>query len=134
MSAALAASCSRVGSNLSSYTVTFGAAPLIIAPVSEVYGRSTIYFVSAFIFTLFFIPQALARNIETMLVCRFISGIAGSSAVSLVGGTLADVWSGPEVSHQAAGRGRETWLLTHVYAAFSAHVPLCLCWSVLLVH
>lgn len=27
-----------------------------------------------------------------MLICRFLSGIAGSTAVSLVGGTLADVW------------------------------------------
>ncbi|KAL8276146.1 hypothetical protein RQP46_011440 [Phenoliferia psychrophenolica] len=75
------------------FTFTFGAAPLILAPFSEVYGRNGIYFVSAVVFTLFFLPQALAQNIETMLVCRFISGIAGSTAVSLVGGTLADVWS-----------------------------------------
>ncbi|SCZ90260.1 BZ3500_MvSof-1268-A1-R1_Chr1-3g01876 [Microbotryum saponariae] len=78
------------------FTLTFGAAPLIIAPFSEVYGRSWIYFGSAFIFTLFFLPQALAQNIETILVARFISGCAGSTAVSLVGGTLADVWSDEE--------------------------------------
>lgn len=73
--------------------VRLRSAPLIIAPCSEVWGRSTIYLVSAIIFTLFFIPQALATNIATVLVTRFISGIAGSTAVSLVGGTLADVWS-----------------------------------------
>ncbi|KDE09672.1 hypothetical protein MVLG_00078 [Microbotryum lychnidis-dioicae p1A1 Lamole] len=78
------------------FTLTFSAAPLIIAPFSEVYGRSWIYFGSAFIFTLFFLPQALAQNIETILVARFISGCAGSTAVSLVGGTLADVWSDEE--------------------------------------
>ncbi|SCV68375.1 BQ2448_496 [Microbotryum intermedium] len=78
------------------FTLTFGTAPLILAPFSEVYGRSWIYFGSALLFTLFFLPQALAQNIETILVARFISGIAGSSAVSLVGGTLADVWSDEE--------------------------------------
>lgn len=63
-------------------------APLLLAPLSEVYGRNWIYQISAIIFALFFLPQALAKNIETILVCRFISGIAGSTAVSLVGGAL----------------------------------------------
>lgn len=74
------------------FTVTFGAAPLLLAPLSEVYGRSYIYFVSAVVFFLCFLPQALAKSIVLVLVFRFISGIAGSTAVSLVGGTLADVW------------------------------------------
>ena len=78
---------------ITTFTITFGAAPLLIAPLSEVYGRSYIYLASSLIFAIFFIPQALATNIETILITRFISGIAGSSAVSLVGGTLSDVWS-----------------------------------------
>lgn len=69
---------------------------MILAPLSEVYGRSLIYFLSALVFAIFFIPQALAKNIETVLVTRFISGCAGSTAVSLVGGTLADVWRGED--------------------------------------
>ncbi|GAA6059611.1 hypothetical protein JCM10212_005110 [Sporobolomyces blumeae] len=83
-------------SGITFFTLTFGAAPLLLAPLSEVYGRSYIYLVSSVVFTLFFIPQAVARNIETMLVSRFIQGIAGSTAVSLVGGTLTDVWIGRE--------------------------------------
>ncbi|BGP52748.1 hypothetical protein JCM8202v2_000304 [Rhodotorula sphaerocarpa] len=78
------------------FTVTFGAAPLLLAPLSEVYGRSYIYFISAVIFFLCFLPQALANSIALVLVFRFISGIAGSTAVSLVGGTLADVWRGED--------------------------------------
>lgn len=72
------------------------AAPLLLAPLSEVYGRSYIYFISAVIFFLCFLPQALANSIALVLVFRFISGIAGSTAVSLVGGTLADVWRGED--------------------------------------
>ncbi|GAA5866346.1 hypothetical protein JCM3774_006624 [Rhodotorula dairenensis] len=74
------------------FTITFGAAPLLLAPLSEVYGRSYIYFFSALVFFLCFLPQALAKSIAVVLVFRFVSGIAGSTAVSLVGGTLADVW------------------------------------------
>lgn len=43
-------------------------------------------------YTLFQIPQAVPPNITTMLVARFISGIGGSTAVGIVGGTLADIW------------------------------------------
>ncbi|GAA5828189.1 hypothetical protein JCM11251_002628 [Rhodosporidiobolus azoricus] len=78
------------------FTITFGAAPLLLAPLSEVYGRNTIYLISAVVFALFFLPQALAQNIQTVLVARFISGIAGSVAVAVTGGTLADVWRNEE--------------------------------------
>jgi MFS family permease len=52
------------------FTIFFGSAPLLLAPISECYGRSGIYLASAIGFTLFYIPQALAQNIETMLVSR----------------------------------------------------------------
>ncbi|GAA6035825.1 hypothetical protein NBRC10512_007306 [Rhodotorula toruloides] len=81
---------------LTTFTLAFAIAPLILAPLSEVYGRSFIYFASAVVFALFFIPQALAKNIETVLIARFISGCAGSTAVSIAGGTLADVWRGAD--------------------------------------
>ncbi|KAH7903661.1 major facilitator superfamily domain-containing protein [Hygrophoropsis aurantiaca] len=74
------------------FTVTYGAAPLMLAPFSEVFGRSPVYLGSALLFWLMFIPQALAKNLETVLITRFISGIGGSTAVALVGGTLADIW------------------------------------------
>ncbi|TNY19571.1 major facilitator superfamily domain-containing protein [Rhodotorula diobovata] len=96
---------------LTTFTMTFGAAPLILAPLSEVYGRSLIYLLSAVVFALFFLPQALARNIETVLVSRFISGCAGSTAVSLVGGTIADVWRADE---------RGTPMAWFSFAAFGA--------------
>jgi MFS family permease len=38
----------------------------------------------------------LAKNIETLLVCRAIDGIAFSAPMTLVGGTLADMWKNEE--------------------------------------
>lgn len=78
---------------ISLFTLTFGVAPLLLAPLSEVWGRRWIYIASAFVFWIFHIPMALAQNIETMLVARFISGIGGSTAIALVGGTLSDLYS-----------------------------------------
>ncbi|KAM0793367.1 hypothetical protein ACM66B_000822 [Microbotryomycetes sp. NB124-2] len=85
-----------------SFTLMFGASPLVLAPFSETYGRSSIYIASAVVFTLFFIPQALAKNIETMVLARFVSGIAGSSAVSLVGGTISDCFRSTELGFPMA--------------------------------
>ncbi|KAK9894773.1 MFS general substrate transporter [Cystobasidium minutum MCA 4210] len=81
---------------VSLFTLTFGVAPLILAPLSEIWGRRPAYVGSAVIYTLFQIPQALATNIQTMLVARFIAGIGGSTAVAVLGGTLADLFSNEE--------------------------------------
>jgi hypothetical protein len=35
---------------------------------------------------------ALAQNLETISVCRFIVGCAGYTGSTMVGGTLADIW------------------------------------------
>ncbi|KAI5480014.1 Major Facilitator Superfamily protein [Pseudohyphozyma bogoriensis] len=111
METELHASRLLVTSGISLFTIMFGSAPLVLAPISEVYGRLGIYLLSSVLFTLLFIPQALAPNIEAILINRFLSGIFGSSAVSLVGGTLSDVWVTSE-------RGLPMALFS--YAAFAA--------------
>jgi MFS family permease len=45
---------------------------------------------------IFIIPCALAKNIGTLIVCRAIDGIAFSAPMTLVGGTLADLWRNEE--------------------------------------
>lgn len=77
---------------VSVYTVMFGIAPLFLAPLSETYGRRIVYILSTIVYTLFQVPQAIAPNIATMLVARSISGIGGSTAISLLGGTLSDLF------------------------------------------
>jgi MFS family permease len=44
----------------------------------------------------FTIPGAVATNIETVLVARALDGIAFSAPMTLVGGTLADLWRNEE--------------------------------------
>jgi multidrug resistance protein len=66
--------------------------PMAFAPLSEVLGRRLIYGTTLLLAVIFIIPCAVATNIQTLLVCRAIDGIAFSAPMTLVGGTLADMW------------------------------------------
>lgn len=78
------------------FVVGFGVGPLMFAPLSEVYGRQVIYGSTLLIAVVFIIPEAVAKNIGTLIVCRAIDGIAFSAPMTLVGGTLADLWRNEE--------------------------------------
>ena len=41
---------------------------------------------------IFQIPVAVATNLETIMLCRFIAGFLGSAPLAIVGGLLADIW------------------------------------------
>ena len=61
-------------------------------PLSELYGRKIPLFFGFFIFAIFQIPVAVAQNLETIMLCRFVGGVFGSSPLAIIGGTLADFW------------------------------------------
>lgn len=65
---------------------------MAFAPLSEIVGRKVIYTSTLLIAVVFIIPCAVANNISTLLICRAIDGIAFSAPMTLVGGTLADLW------------------------------------------
>eukprot|EP01113_Clastostelium_recurvatum_P018047 TRINITY_DN2129_c0_g1_i2.p1 TRINITY_DN2129_c0_g1~~TRINITY_DN2129_c0_g1_i2.p1 ORF type:complete len:458 (-),score=38.01 TRINITY_DN2129_c0_g1_i2:7-1380(-) len=77
---------------MTTFTLGFGFAPMVIAPLSEVVGRSPIYIITFFIFALFQLPIALAPNVATVLISRFIVGSAASTGATMVGGSLADIF------------------------------------------
>lgn len=51
---------------LSLFVVGLGFGPILLAPLSEFYGRRPIYIVSTFFFLIWLIPCALARNMQTV--------------------------------------------------------------------
>ncbi|GAA5874285.1 hypothetical protein JCM8547_007553 [Rhodosporidiobolus lusitaniae] len=75
------------------FTVAFAIVPLVLAPLSEQYGRSRIYLTTAAVHTLIYIPEALVPSLPALLVLRFLSGCAGSAGLSIVGGTIVDCFS-----------------------------------------
>ncbi|KAI5288395.1 hypothetical protein KEM54_005239 [Ascosphaera aggregata] len=78
------------------FVVGFGVGPMVFAPASEMFGRYPVYAITLFIAVIFEIPCAMAKNIGTLIVCRAIDGIAFSAPMTLVGGTLSDLWSNEE--------------------------------------
>lgn len=75
------------------YVLGFAFGPLLLAPLSEYYGRSPVYILGWGMLVIFQIPVALAPNIGTIIVCRFIGGFFGSSPLTNTGGTVSDLWS-----------------------------------------
>ena len=73
------------------YLLGYSFGPLVIAPLSELYGRAVIYNVCNSIFFVFCIACALANNLAALIVFRLFAGIAGSCPITLGAGTIADM-------------------------------------------
>ncbi|GAA6055392.1 hypothetical protein JCM3770_001086 [Rhodotorula araucariae] len=78
---------------LSLFVLGFACGPLLWAPFSEQWGRRPVFLVTYFMFAVFNIPCALAKNIETLLICRFLAGFWGSSPLTNSGGIISDMFS-----------------------------------------
>jgi multidrug resistance protein len=74
------------------FVLGFALGPTVWGPLSELYGRKIPLFTGFFISALFQIPVAVAQNVETVLICRFLGGVFGCSPIAVVGGALADFW------------------------------------------
>jgi len=61
-----------------SFVVFLGIGPLILAPLSETFGRRALYLICFSIFALLQIPTALSPNVESLIAVRTISGFFGS--------------------------------------------------------
>lgn len=83
---------------LSLFVVGLGIGPMVLSPLSEFYGRRPIYIYSYLFFLIWLIPCAVAPNIATMLVCRFLDGLSGSAFLSVAGGTVGDMFTRSELS------------------------------------
>ena len=66
--------------------------PPIWGPLSERFGRKRPLFIATSCFTLFCLPVTLGQNIQTILIGRFFCGVFGSAPLSIVGGSIVDIW------------------------------------------
>ncbi|KAK9452036.1 major facilitator superfamily domain-containing protein [Limtongia smithiae] len=77
---------------LSLYMIGLAFGPMMGAPISESSGRLPVYYVSIPISMLFTVGVSQAKNIGTIFVCRFFSGLFASPVLAIAGGTIQDVW------------------------------------------
>ncbi|KAF2015716.1 MFS general substrate transporter [Aaosphaeria arxii CBS 175.79] len=128
---------------VSVYILGFALGPLIIAPMSELYGRLWIYNICNVLFVIFTICCAVSNSMGMLVAFRLLAGCAGSAPLTIGGGTIADlfpqekragamaIWSmgpllGPVVGPVAGGFLAEAkgwrwvfWILSIVAGAFS---------------
>ncbi|KAJ5923975.1 hypothetical protein N7466_008162 [Penicillium verhagenii] len=78
---------------VSLFVLGFAIGPLIWAPLSEIFGRRHIFTISFTFLTAFNAGAAGSKNIETLIILRFLAGCFGSSPFGNAGGTIADMFT-----------------------------------------
>jgi multidrug resistance protein len=66
--------------------------PAFLGPLADIGGRKWVYVVSIFLYAVLNIGAALAYNLPMLIIFQFLCGAAGSTALSNVAGTIADLW------------------------------------------
>lgn len=78
---------------ISLFVVGFAVGPLLWAPLSESFGRQTLYFLTYGALVAFNAAAAGAPNFPGLVALRFFAGAFGSSPLTNSGGTIADMFS-----------------------------------------
>ncbi|KAK7408446.1 hypothetical protein QQX98_009373 [Neonectria punicea] len=76
---------------VSVFVLGFAFGPLLMAPMSELYGRTPVYHVSNSLFVVFSIGCALSQNPAMLMAFRFLSGFVGVAVVTCGSGSIADM-------------------------------------------
>ncbi|KAL2257459.1 hypothetical protein VTK26DRAFT_143 [Humicola hyalothermophila] len=76
---------------LTTYLLGLAAGSVVVAPMSEMYGRRIVYLVCLGVFVVLIIPCALAESLTAMVVVRFIGAVFGAAMISNSPGTVVDI-------------------------------------------
>ncbi|PTB74188.1 MFS general substrate transporter [Trichoderma longibrachiatum ATCC 18648] len=74
------------------YVLGFAFGPSLWAPLSELKGRRLPIVLSVFGFCLFTIATATAKDIQTILICRFFAGFFGACPLAVVAAVFSDMF------------------------------------------
>ena len=77
---------------LTLYICGFAMGPLAFGPLSELYGRRVPITGACFIFTCFMFAAATAKDFQTLMLCRFFTGVFASCPLAVVGGAFSDLF------------------------------------------
>jgi multidrug resistance protein len=76
---------------VSIFVLGFAFGPLIIAPLSEIYGRRPAYVVSMLFFLIFTIACAVSTSLPMLIVFRLLAGVVGSTSITIGSATVGDL-------------------------------------------
>ncbi|WP_421911607.1 multidrug effflux MFS transporter [Marinobacter sp.] len=93
MGEALSADTGQVQLTLSIYMVGFALAQLICGPLADRFGRKPIMIGGFLLFAIAIVVCALATNIETLILCRFLQALGGAAGPVLGRAAIRDIYS-----------------------------------------
>ncbi|KAI1379511.1 major facilitator superfamily domain-containing protein [Hypoxylon crocopeplum] len=76
---------------VSIYVLGWGLGPLIVAPLSEVWGRLAVYTGSNLLYVVSTAACALSPGLGSLVVFRMLAGTMGSTPLTIGGGTISDL-------------------------------------------
>lgn len=76
---------------VSIYLLGYAVGPLLISPLSEIYGRYPVYLVCNILFVVFTVACAVAGSMEQLIVFRFFAGAFGVCPITLGGASISDL-------------------------------------------
>ena len=62
------------------FVIMLGIGPLVLAPLSETFGRKPLYLSCFAVFTLLQVPTALSRSLPVLIALRTVTGFFGSES------------------------------------------------------
>ncbi|OCK79709.1 MFS general substrate transporter [Lepidopterella palustris CBS 459.81] len=77
---------------ITTFTIGFAIAPMVLAPFSEINGRKPVFIITGILFVLCQLCSAVTRSYAGMLVARFFLGVGGSTFSTMVGGVVSDIY------------------------------------------
>ncbi len=78
--------------SVSIFVLGYVVGPLLLAPLSEIYGRRFVLTGANVFFCVWQIGAALSPNLSSLIVFRFLAGIGGSGCLTIGGGVIADLF------------------------------------------
>ena len=73
------------------YVLGFAFGPMVVAPISELKGRTAVYHTCNVLFLVFTILNAISQSMSMLIVFRFLAGFAGVAPITIGSGTIADL-------------------------------------------
>jgi DHA1 family multidrug resistance protein-like MFS transporter len=77
---------------VSLYVLGFAFGPTLWAPLSELKGRRLPIVIAMFGFSIFSIATATAKDLQTILICRFFGGFFGACPLAVVAAVFSDMF------------------------------------------
>lgn len=102
---------------VSIFLLGYAVGPLVLSPLSEIYGRNIVIVSANAFFCAWLIGCALAPSLDTLIFFRFMSGLGGSACQTIGGGIIADLFPIAE-----RGKAMTLWMLGPMFGPSVAPV------------